>query len=67
MKMLRDLGISKIKLLTNNPEKITAFDLSDIEIVDRLPIVIAPRTENESYLRTKSEQMGHLYDLIRTR
>lgn len=65
--MLRDLGVDRIELLTNNPEKIVAFDQSGIEIVDRLPIVIPPRTENESYLRTKREQMGHLYDLVRSR
>jgi GTP cyclohydrolase II len=65
--MLRDLGVSRIHLLTNNPEKIGAFERSDIEIVDRLPIVVPPRSENESYLRTKRDQMGHLYDLIRTR
>ena len=65
--MLRDLNVKRIHLLTNNPEKIVVFDRSDIEIVDRLPIVIPPQAENESYLRTKREQMGHLYDLIRTR
>jgi 3,4-dihydroxy 2-butanone 4-phosphate synthase/GTP cyclohydrolase II len=65
--MLRDLGIDQIKLLTNNPEKIVAFDQSGIEIVDRLSIIIPPRTENESYLRTKRDQMGHLYDLVRSR
>lgn len=58
--ILEDLGIRKIRLLTNNPEKIQAFKESGIEVIDRLPIEIEPGTENIQYLRTKKKEMGHL-------
>jgi len=56
--ILHHFGIKKIKLLTNNPEKINA--ISDVEIIERVPIVIEPNPHNQSYLQTKKEQMGHL-------
>ena len=56
--ILHHFGIKKIKLLTNNPEKVNA--ISDVEIVERLPIVIPANPHNEDYLQTKKEQMGHL-------
>ena len=56
--ILHHFGIKKIKLLTNNPEKISA--ISDVEIVERLPIVIESNPYNEDYLQTKKELMGHL-------
>ncbi|SFV90148.1 GTP cyclohydrolase II [hydrothermal vent metagenome] len=56
--ILHHMGIGRLKLLTNNPIKIES--LSDIEIVERLPIRIDPNPHNEAYLKTKKEQMGHL-------
>lgn len=58
--ILKDLGIARIRLLTNNPEKIDALDRSEIEVTERLPLVIPPRSENQEYLLTKQTQMGHL-------
>ncbi|MEM6395530.1 MAG: GTP cyclohydrolase II [Bacteroidota bacterium] len=58
--MLVDLGISRIQLLTNNPEKIHAFDEGPIELVRRLPIVIDPTSDSAAYLDTKKQSMGHL-------
>lgn len=60
-RMLCDLGIRSIQLLTNNPEKIHAFDEGPIKLVNRLPIVIDPIAENAGYLKTKAESMGHLF------
>lgn len=57
--MLTDLGISKIQLLTNNPEKVKAFGDGPVEVVRRLPIIIDPKEENKGYLRTKELNMGH--------
>ena len=51
--------IKKIKLLTNNPKKIES--LKDIEIVERVPVIIPSNQYNEGYLKTKKEQMGHLF------
>ena len=59
IEILKDLGISKINLLTNNPEKIDAFDDSGVEVVERVAIEIKPRKENEAYLATKRTGMGH--------
>ncbi len=56
--ILHHLKINALKLLTNNPAKIES--LSDIKIVERLPIKITPNPHNEAYLKTKKEQMGHL-------
>lgn len=54
-------GVNKIKLITNNPEKIKAIESSQISIVDRIPIVIEGHAQNQSYLNTKKTLMGHLY------
>ena len=59
--MLCDLGITQIRLMTNNPDKIGAFEQSPVEIVDRVAIIIPPKAENIDYLRTKQNQMGHLF------
>ncbi len=58
--ILKDLGIKQIKLLTNNPEKVSAFNQSEIQIVERLPIEIMPNRENRKYLETKKTVMGHM-------
>ena len=61
--ILVDLGVGKIKLLTNNPRKVVGLEGYGLEIVDKLPIEIAPNAENERYLRTKKDRMGHLLDI----
>jgi 3,4-dihydroxy 2-butanone 4-phosphate synthase/GTP cyclohydrolase II len=58
--MLLALEVKRIKLLTNNPDKIEIFENSPIALVERIPIVIAPTDDNINYLRTKQDQMGHL-------
>lgn len=57
--ILRDLGIRKMKLLTNNPRKITGLSGYDLEIVDRVPIQIPYSNNNKSYLKTKKDKLGH--------
>jgi len=56
--ILKHFNITKLKLLTNNPKKIES--LPNIDIVERLPIQIAPNPYNEKYLKTKKEELGHL-------
>lgn len=62
IEMMKALGMSKICLLTNNPDKIEAIDHSSIEIVSRVPLVIEPNESNRDYLQTKQDDMGHLFD-----
>ena len=57
--MLADLGIHKIRLLTNNPKKVVGLSGYGIEILERVPIEMAACPENEAYLRVKAEKMGH--------
>ncbi|SDL07282.1 bifunctional 3,4-dihydroxy-2-butanone-4-phosphate synthase/GTP cyclohydrolase II [Natronincola ferrireducens] len=58
--ILKDIGIKKIKLLTNNPKKLIGLAGYDLEIVDRVPIQMNHNERNEHYLRTKQDKMGHL-------
>jgi len=58
--ILRDLGISKIRLITNNPVKRAALEGYGLEIVENIPIEITPNPYNEFYMRTKKERMGHI-------
>jgi len=58
--ILRDLGLSTIRLLTNNPRKIVGIQGYGLNVSERLPIEIAPNKHNEKYLRTKSEKLGHI-------
>jgi len=60
--MLEYLKISKIKLLTNNPEKLGVFKDSSIEVTERLPIEIPANETNQKYLEAKKDVMGHLLD-----
>jgi GTP cyclohydrolase II len=60
--MLEALGISRIRLLTNNPDKIAALTACGIEVVEREAHSFAPNGENDHYLATKAERFGHLLD-----
>ncbi|SHK48272.1 bifunctional 3,4-dihydroxy-2-butanone-4-phosphate synthase/GTP cyclohydrolase II [Hymenobacter psychrotolerans] len=57
--ILRDLGVSKMRLLTNNPRKRTGLIGYGLEIVDTVPIEIEPNRHNETYLTTKRDKLGH--------
>lgn len=57
--ILADLGLSKIRLLTNNPRKIEGIEKYGLEIVERVPIIIKPNKLNKKYLKTKKEKLGH--------
>jgi 3,4-dihydroxy 2-butanone 4-phosphate synthase/GTP cyclohydrolase II len=61
--ILRDLGISKIRLLTNNPEKSEGLISYGISIVENIPIEIKSNKHNEFYLTTKRDKMGHILNL----
>lgn len=61
IQILKDLGLQRVRLLTNNPKKTEAFNLRgfDLQVVDQVPILPAPNEHNAQYLATKREKMGH--------
>jgi 3,4-dihydroxy 2-butanone 4-phosphate synthase/GTP cyclohydrolase II len=61
--ILVDLGVRKIRLLTNNPRKIVGLEGYGLKIVERVPIQVSPSQENLRYLRTKKDKLGHLLDI----
>jgi len=60
IEILESLGIKELKLLTNNPLKLRAIEQSNIKLIERVSLVIQTRKENEGYMQTKSDLMGHL-------
>ena len=62
--ILHDLGVKKIRLLTNNPKKMVAISGYGMEVVERVPIYGKISEYNRKYLQTKKEKMGHLIDEI---
>ena len=61
IQLLKDLGLTKVRLLTNNPKKTDAFVLGgfDLEVVDQIPIVPPINEHNADYMATKRDKMGH--------
>jgi 3,4-dihydroxy 2-butanone 4-phosphate synthase/GTP cyclohydrolase II len=60
--ILADLGITSIRLMTNNPRKIIGLEGYGLEVVERVPIETEPNKENARYLSTKKEKLGHLLE-----
>jgi len=58
--ILRDLGVGKMRLMTNNPKKVVGLNGYGLEIVERVPLEIQPNSINERYLKTKRDKLGHL-------
>jgi GTP cyclohydrolase II len=59
--MLKALGISKVRLLSNNPDKVSALEQAGIEVVARVPCEVDPSPHAADYLKTKKEKLGHLF------
>lgn len=62
--ILADLGVRRIRLMTNNPRKIVGIEGYGLRVVERVPIEVPPRAANERYLRTKRAKMGHLLQAV---
>jgi 3,4-dihydroxy 2-butanone 4-phosphate synthase/GTP cyclohydrolase II len=60
--IIKQLGLRRIRLMSNNPDKIAAILKAGIEIVERVPIDLAPSESSRGYLKTKKEKMGHLLE-----
>jgi 3,4-dihydroxy 2-butanone 4-phosphate synthase/GTP cyclohydrolase II len=61
--ILADLGLNKIKLLTNNPRKVVGLEGYGLSVVDTVPIIVSPNKHNRRYLETKRKKMGHLLEV----
>src|SRR5437016_6150520 len=59
--MLKALGVSKVRLLSNNPDKVSALEQAGVEVVERVPCEVDPSPHAEDYLKTKKEKLGHLF------
>ena len=57
--ILADLGLTTIRILTNNPRKLTGLDGFGLTVVEQIPIEVAPKPENARYLAAKREKLGH--------
>jgi len=62
--ILRDLGCTKIRVLTNNPGKFSALRGYGLQIVERVPLEVAPNDSSRRYLKTKKEKLGHLLSMV---
>jgi 3,4-dihydroxy 2-butanone 4-phosphate synthase/GTP cyclohydrolase II len=65
--ILRDLGLHRLRLLTNNPHKIVGLEGYGITVVERVPLEMPPHENNIDYLRTKQEKLGHLFSKLQAK
>jgi 3,4-dihydroxy 2-butanone 4-phosphate synthase/GTP cyclohydrolase II len=59
--ILHDLGLSKLRLMTNNPRKIVGLEGYGLQVVERLPIIMPPIPGSAKYMQTKKDKLGHLF------
>jgi GTP cyclohydrolase II len=57
--ILRDLGLTRVRLMTNNPDKIEALSAAGIDVAERIPLVVDPSPHNKAYLETKRRRLAH--------
>jgi 3,4-dihydroxy 2-butanone 4-phosphate synthase/GTP cyclohydrolase II len=62
--IIRQLGISRVRLMSNNPDKLEALRSAGIDVVERVPLEVEPHATARNYLRAKKEKLGHLIDSI---
>ena len=63
-KVLQQLGVKSVRLMTNNPEKVTAMEQAGIAVAERVSAEVAPQETFAAYLKTKQEKMGHLLEMV---
>ncbi|MGO9437050.1 MAG: GTP cyclohydrolase II [Terracidiphilus sp.] len=64
--VLKQLGVTQVRLITNNPEKVAALESAGIAVTERISAEVEPQESFERYLKTKHEKMGHIFDRIET-
>lgn len=62
--MLKQLGVREVRLISNNPEKVSAMENAGIKVVERVPADVEPYEHAEKYLQTKKDRMGHLFSSL---
>jgi 3,4-dihydroxy 2-butanone 4-phosphate synthase/GTP cyclohydrolase II len=62
--ILNDLGVKRVRLMTNNPLKITGLEEHNIEVTERVSIEISANETNHNYLKTKKDKMGHMLETL---
>jgi len=65
--VLKDMGVTAVRLMTNNPEKVEALELAGVQVVERISAEVEPLESFERYLQTKHEKMGHILDSLSER
>lgn len=60
--ILKSLGVKKVRLLSNNPEKVEALEKAGIEVIERVPCEVEASPQAEEYLKTKKEKLGHIFN-----
>ena len=60
--VLHQLGLTRVRLLTNNPLKLEALEQNGISVVERIPLSVPPNPANRDYLSTKARRMGHVFE-----
>ena len=58
--ILEELGVTAVRLLTNNPNKVAAFERSRVQVIERVPLVVSETAEKANYLETKRRRLGHM-------
>lgn len=64
LQILRDLGLTSVRLMSNNPDKFRALEEAGLNVVERVALAIPPADAARRYLRTKKEKMGYLLELV---
>ena len=59
--ILKALGVTRVRLLSNNPDKVEALERAGVQVVERVPCEVTPSPHAEEYLKTKKEKLGHLF------
>jgi GTP cyclohydrolase II len=59
--ILKALGVTRVRLLSNNPDKVEALERAGVEVVERVPCEVTPSPHAEEYLKTKREKLGHIF------
>lgn len=62
--ILKQLGVKRVRLLSNNPQKLNSLTSAGIEVTERVPCEVEPHSFSKDYLKTKKEKLGHLFSLL---